>query len=77
MKSMWAFLVGLGTGASLALFFAPQSGRKTQRFVSQKAQRGLDQMAATGKQVATQVKNWADKTKEDLVGAVEEYQKKA
>jgi gas vesicle protein len=77
MKSMWAFLVGLGTGASLALLFAPQSGRKTQRFVSQKAQKGLDQMAATGKQVATQVKDWADKTKEDLVGAVEQYQKKA
>jgi hypothetical protein len=34
-------------------------------------------MAATGKQVATQMKDWADKTKEDLVGAVEEYQKKA
>jgi gas vesicle protein len=77
MKSTWAFLVGLGAGASLALFFAPQSGSKTQKFVSQKAQKGLDHLTATGKQVASQMKEWADKTGEDLVGTVEAYQNKA
>jgi gas vesicle protein len=77
MKSTSAFLVGLGTGAVLALFFAPQSGRETQEFVSQKAQKGLGHMAATGKQVATEMKEWADKTKQDLVETVEAYQKKA
>ena len=77
MKSTWAFLVGVGTGAVLALFFAPQSGRETQRFVSQKAQKGLGHMAATGKQVAIEMKEWADKTKQDLVETVQAYQKKA
>jgi len=75
MKSTSAFLVGLGTGAGLALFFAPQSGRKTQKFVSQKAQKGLDHVAATGKRVATEMKEWADKTKQDLVETVGAYQK--
>jgi len=55
VKSTSAFLVGLGTGAVMALFFAPQSGRKTQKFVSQKAQKGLDHAAATGKQVASEI----------------------
>ena len=72
-----AFLVGLGAGALLALFFAPQSGRKTQKLVSQKAQKGLDHVATTGKQLATEMKEWADKTKQDLVETVETYQKKA
>jgi gas vesicle protein len=64
-------------GAGLALLFAPQTGRKTQKFVSQKAQKGLDHVAATGKQVASEMKEWADKTKHNLVETVEAYQKKA
>jgi gas vesicle protein len=77
MKPTSAFLVGLGTGAVLALFFAPQSGRETQKFVSQKAQKGLDHVAAKGKQVANEMKEWADKTKQDLVETVEAFQEKA
>jgi gas vesicle protein len=77
MKSTSAFLVGLSMGAGLALLFAPQTGRKTQKFVSQKAQKGLDHVAATGKQVASEMKEWADKTKHNLVETVDAYQKKA
>jgi gas vesicle protein len=77
LKSTSAFLVGLSMGAGLALLFAPQTGRKTQKFVSQKAQKGLDHVAATGKQVASEMKEWADKTKHNLVETVEAYQKKA
>ena len=77
MKSTSAFLVGLSMGAGLALLFAPQTGRKTQKFVSQKAQKGLDHVAATGKQVASEMKEWADKTKHNLVETVEAYQTKA
>ena len=70
MNWRWAFLIGMGAGATLALFLAPQSGRKTQKLVSQKAQKGLDHVTATGKQVANQVKEWANKSKDDLVEAV-------
>jgi gas vesicle protein len=67
MESKWAFLVGVGVGAALALLFAPQSGKKTQKFVSQRVQKGLDQVAAAGKQVGTEIKDWADKGREQLV----------
>jgi gas vesicle protein len=67
MESRWAFLMGLGVGVASALLFAPQSGKKTQRFVSQKVQKGIDQEAAAGKQVGAEVRDWADKGKEQFV----------
>jgi gas vesicle protein len=77
MDSRSAFLMGLGVGAALALLFAPQSGRKTQRFVSQKVQKGLDQMAAAGKHVGTEIKDWADRGEEQVAESLVAENKRA
>jgi gas vesicle protein len=40
-----AFLLGAAAGAALALLYAPQSGDKTRRFLSEKAKQGREQVA--------------------------------
>jgi gas vesicle protein len=40
-----AFLLGAAAGAAVALLYAPQSGDKTRRFLSEKAKQGRDQVA--------------------------------
>jgi gas vesicle protein len=40
------FLIGLGTGMALAIFFAPRSGGATRHFISRKAQEGTEMLKA-------------------------------
>jgi len=61
---MKAFLIGLGTGAAVALLFAPQTGKKTQRAVSKFAKQGMDRAMESGKRVSAQVKDLTDQAKE-------------
>ena len=80
MKSEWVVcgFAGLAAGVILGLAFAPQSGEETQALVKQKTREGLDQLAAGGKKVATQVqdivgkgKDLAARGKEQVTDAVE------
>jgi gas vesicle protein len=57
-------MVGLGAGLLLGLALAPRSGRDTQALVKQKTREGLDQLAASGKRVGSQLQDLADKGKE-------------
>jgi len=43
-KLVW-FLVGGALGASIALLYAPQSGRETRRYISKKARKGSEALA--------------------------------
>ena len=40
-----AFLLGAAAGAAVALLYAPQSGEKTRRFLSEKAKEGRSQVS--------------------------------
>lgn len=47
------FLIGLGTGIAMGIFFAPRSGRSTRDFISRKAQEGTEALkdkAAAGRE---------------------------
>jgi len=70
MRTEWAFLAGLGVGAVAGLMLAPQSGKDTQDILAGKLRGGLDQVAAAGKKVGTQVEDFATRKKEDFGEAV-------
>jgi gas vesicle protein len=78
----WAFLLGLGAGAGLALIFAPCSGEETQELVRRKTQAGLDQIVSTGQKMREQVveaasnaKDRVYETKDQLAAALEAGQR--
>jgi gas vesicle protein len=43
------FLVGAIIGATVAIMYAPQSGKHTRKFLSRKTQEGKEAVAETGK----------------------------
>ena len=46
------FLTGAIIGATVAILFAPRSGKDTRHFISDKTQRGKEAVSQTGKDVA-------------------------
>jgi gas vesicle protein len=75
MRTEWAFLAGLGIGAVAGLvaglMVAPQSGKGTQELLAGKLRGGLDQVASTGKKVRAQVKDLANRGKENVAEAID------
>lgn len=71
MRTEWAFLAGLGIGAATGLMLAPQSGKDTQELLAGKLKGGLDQVASAGKKVGTQVKDFANRKKDDVAEAID------
>lgn len=71
MRTEWAFLAGLGVGAVATLMLAPQSGKDTQQLLAGKLRSGLGQVASAGKKVRTQVKDLANRGKENVAEAVD------
>jgi len=56
MQSEWSnrlawFLTGAVIGATAALLYAPQRGKQTRKFISDKAQQGRDAVTETSKDV--------------------------
>lgn len=50
-QALW-FFAGAAIGATLALLYAPQSGDETRRKIRKAANRGADQLAESGRQIA-------------------------
>ena len=50
---------------------APRSGEDTQELLAGKLRGGLDQVASAGKKVGTQVKDLANRGKENVAGAID------
>jgi hypothetical protein len=71
MRTEWAFLAGLGVGAVAGLMVAPQSGKDTQELLTGKLRGGLDEVASAGKKVRAQVKDMANRGKENLAEAID------
>jgi gas vesicle protein len=71
MKTEWAFLAGLGIGAVATLMLAPQSGKDTQELLAGKFRVGLDQVASAGKKIRAQVKDVANRGKENVAEAID------
>jgi gas vesicle protein len=69
MKTTWAFLAGLGVGTAATLMLAPRSGQETQELLGLRG--GLDQVASAGKKVRAQVKEIANRGKENVAEAID------
>ncbi|MBI5084920.1 MAG: YtxH domain-containing protein [Acidobacteria bacterium] len=50
-KALW-FVAGVAVGSTIALLFAPSSGRVTRRRLSRVASKGRDTLAETGRDLA-------------------------
>ena len=71
MRKEGAFLLGVGTGLALGIFFAPHSGKDTQNLISRRAQESLDDLVATSERVGSQMKDSVTKTIDQFVEVVD------
>ena len=58
------FLVGAAVGASIALLYAPQSGRDTRRLIAKKGEQGKDAILDSSKEVMDRGKELFDRGRE-------------
>jgi gas vesicle protein len=59
-KALW-FVAGAALGATIALLFAPSSGRVTRRRITRAAAKGKDSLADTGRDLADKSRDLYDK----------------
>ena len=55
------FLTGLVIGATVAVLYAPKSGKDTRQYISEKTQQGRDAVTETGKDVVEASKEMFDR----------------
>ena len=60
------FLAGASIGAVVALLYAPQSGKKTREYISDKADEGKDYLKDKSKELREQAEDYVERGK-DLV----------
>lgn len=59
-KALW-FVAGAAMGATIALLFAPSSGRVTRRRISRAASQGKESLADTGRELAEKSRDLYEK----------------
>ena len=59
-KALW-FVAGVAVGSTLALLFAPSSGRVTRRRISRVAERGRETLTETGQDLVDRGKDLYEK----------------
>lgn len=59
-KALW-FVAGVAVGATIALLFAPSSGRVTRRRIGRAAERGRDSLTEAGHDLAEKGKELYDR----------------
>jgi len=58
------FLVGAAVGASIALLYAPQSGKDTRRLIAKKGEQSKEVLIDSGKEVMDRGKELFDRGRE-------------
>jgi gas vesicle protein len=56
-----AFFAGAAVGATIALLFAPKTGRETRRLISRKAEQGADYVTSRSRELRRQAEDFVDK----------------
>jgi len=62
--SLGWFLVGVAVGGSIALLYAPRSGKDTRRLIAKKTEEGRDALADTGKEVLERGREMYERARE-------------
>jgi len=58
------FLAGATVGATLALLYAPKTGRDTRKYISKKTEKSKDALAGQGKELIDRGKELYDRGRE-------------
>jgi gas vesicle protein len=69
------FLVGAAVGATIALLYAPQSGRDTRRFISKKTEQSRDAIVDSSKEVLDRGKELYERGREFADEAAELFER--
>jgi len=69
------FVAGVVVGMTGAILLAPQSGRDTRQFISDKTQQGKDAVAGTGKEVYDRSKDLIDKGRQIVEDAADLFER--
>ncbi len=69
------FVVGAVVGLTAAVLLAPQSGKETRQFITDKTQQGRDAMAETGKDVYERSKEIIDKGRQLVEDAADLFER--
>jgi len=69
------FVAGAVTGVTAALLLAPQSGKRTRRFLADKTQQGREAVAETGKEAVDRGKDMVDKGRQLVDDAVDLFER--
>jgi gas vesicle protein len=73
--SLLTFLLGGLAGASIALLFAPQSGRDTRRSVSRRMRDGVDAARDLGSRVVSRGRDMRDEASRTLSQALDDAER--
>src|ERR1700730_9002979 len=69
---LWV-LAGLGSGWSVGILYAPQSGNETREILMAKAEEGRDFVRKRARDAREQAEQWADRGKEGLKSQKESF----
>ncbi len=69
------FVAGAVVGMTAAILLAPQSGRKTRRFITEKTQQGKEAVTGTSKDVYDRSKEMVDKGRQLVEDAADLFER--
>jgi gas vesicle protein len=69
------FLTGAMVGATAAILFAPQSGRETRRYISEKTQAGKEAVTETGQDIADASKDMFERGRKLVEDAADLFER--
>jgi gas vesicle protein len=69
------FLVGAAVGATVALLYAPQSGKETRRLIVKKTEQGREAFVDSGKEVLDRGKEFYERGREFADEAAELFER--
>jgi len=69
------FLTGAIIGASIAILYAPKSGKDTRRFISKKTQQGYEAVSETGKDIADTTRDMFERGRKLVEDAAELFER--
>jgi len=69
------FIAGAAVGASLALLYAPQTGRDTRRLIARKTREGRDAVVDAGRDLADKGRDLLDKGRRVADDAAELFER--
>jgi len=74
-SSLGWFIAGLAVGATVALLYAPQSGKETRKYIGDTSKEGREAMEASGRELMERGKELYDRGKKIAEDAAELFER--